>query len=188
MTMTEAPARYGKLFYVIGASGSGKDSLMRYARARLAGTPVVFAHRYITRPVELEGENHIALHPAEFAQRLQHGCFAMHWHSHGLDYGIGQEIRQWLAGGLNVVVNGSRAYLPQAQHLFPLLAPVLVKVTPDKLAERLHARGRETAEEICQRLHRAAAFAVPDCPQLQVVSNDGALAEGGEALCSVVQA
>lgn len=188
MTMTEPPGRYGTLFYIIGASGAGKDSLMRYARTRLAGKPVAFAHRYITRPVELEGENHIALHPVEFARRLQHGCFAMHWHSHGLDYGIGQEIRQWLGGGLNVVVNGSRAYLPQAQHLFPLLTPVLVRTAPDKLAERLHARGRETAEDIRQRLHRAAALAVPDCPRLQVVNNDGAVEAGGEALCAVVQA
>lgn len=34
----------GRLFYVIGPSGSGKDSLMRYGRERLAAHPgAVFA-------------------------------------------------------------------------------------------------------------------------------------------------
>lgn len=80
----------GRLFYVIGPSGSGKDSLMRYARASLAGDPsVVFAHRYITRPMELHGENHVALTETEFDARLAAGLFAMHWESHGLRYGIG---------------------------------------------------------------------------------------------------
>jgi len=52
----------GRLFYVIGPFVSSKDSLMRYGRQHLARDPrVVFAHRYITRPVELHGENHIAL-------------------------------------------------------------------------------------------------------------------------------
>jgi ribose 1,5-bisphosphokinase len=40
-----------RLFYVIGASGAGKDTLLRYARVRVGGSGgVVFAHRYITRP------------------------------------------------------------------------------------------------------------------------------------------
>lgn len=74
----------GALFYVVGASGSGKDSLLRYGRERLAGDPgVVFAHRYITRPVELHGENHVALAEPEFDARLKAGLFAMHWDSHG---------------------------------------------------------------------------------------------------------
>lgn len=100
----------GKLFYVIGPSDSGKDSLLRYARARLGPVSrVVFAHRYITRPVDVNGENHVALTKAEF------GLLAMHWRSHGHRYGIGREIDLWLAKGCQVVVNGSREYLPQAR-------------------------------------------------------------------------
>ncbi len=80
------------LFYLIGASGSGKDSLMDYARQRLQNRPLLFAHRYITRPSDFNGENHIALSEEEFFQRLHSGLFAMHWHSHGYHYGIGIEI------------------------------------------------------------------------------------------------
>ncbi len=132
----------GTLFYVVGPSGSGKDSLLRYARAHLAGDPeVVFAHRYITRPVELHGENHVTLTEAEFDARLGAGLFAMHWESHGLRYGIGLEIHLWLARGCHVVVNGSRAYLQQARNRYPELAAVWVEVSADVLEARLRARG-----------------------------------------------
>ncbi len=98
--------RQGQLFYVIGPSGSGKDTLMQYAREKLGSAKCVFAHRYITRLPELVGENHIHLSEAEFAAKEKQGFFAMQWDSHGLRYGIGKEINLWLAQGFNVVVNG----------------------------------------------------------------------------------
>lgn len=171
----------GRLFYLIGSSGSGKDSLMRYARERLAHEPrVVFAHRYITRPPDGRGENHVALTAAEFAARRAAGLFAMHWHSHGLSYGIGREIDLWLERGCHVVLNGSREYLPQARQRHPELTAVLVTVAADVLAARLRARGRETEEEIAARLERAQRF----CPEgpLEIIRNDGDLREAGEHL------
>lgn len=61
----------GRLFYVVGASGVGKDTLIRHARDALRPNAhhIVFAHRYITRPVDAGGENPIALTQAEFALR-----------------------------------------------------------------------------------------------------------------------
>lgn len=178
----------GRLFYVIGASGSGKDSLLRYARERLAGDPgVVFAHRYITRPVELHGENHVALAEAEFDARLAAGLFAMHWESHGLSYGIGREINLWLAKGCQVLMNGSREYLEEARRRYPGLVAVLVTVTPETLGNRLRARGRETEEQIARRLERARQFAWPSgC--VEIVENDGELAEAGERLVGLLNA
>ena len=39
-----------RLIYLMGASGSGKDTLLRLLRAQLrADEPVIVAHRYITR-------------------------------------------------------------------------------------------------------------------------------------------
>ncbi|MHB1174593.1 MAG: phosphonate metabolism protein/1,5-bisphosphokinase (PRPP-forming) PhnN [Sulfuriferula sp.] len=170
----------GTLFYVIGASGSGKDSLMRYGRERLAGDPgVVFAHRYITRPVELQGENHVALSETEFEVRLRVGLFAMYWRSHGLRYGIGREINLWLAKGCNVVMNGSREYLPEAQRRYPALHALMVTVSPEVLAARLRARGRETEAEIAGRLERASCFMRPD-GQVERIDNDGELHQAGE--------
>ena len=179
----------GTLFYVIGASGAGKDSLLGGARAQLAGENIVFAHRYITRPVELAGENHIALSPQEFHARQKAGLFAMHWHSHDLDYGLGMEINLWLERGLNVVMNGSRAYLDEAARHYPHnLVPVLVRVAPGVLRKRLEARGRESAAQIDERLAGAVAFEGLNHPRLAIIQNDGELAQATAQLVEVLRA
>ncbi len=178
----------GRLVYLIGASGSGKDSLLTYARARLAGTDrVTFAHRYITRPFDAGGENHVALTEAEFDTRLGMGLFALHWAGHGHRYGIGDEIDQWLAKGITVVMNGSREYLPEARRRYPDLCAVLVGVDPDILAQRLRARGREDEDAIARRVARAGTYA--ELPDIQHrLSNDGTLAEAGEELVRIILA
>ena len=80
----------------MGPSGAGKDSVLRYARERLAGSGVLFAHRYITRPPVAGDENFVSLDPAEFAARRARGLFAFDWEAHGCLYGIGLEIEAWL--------------------------------------------------------------------------------------------
>ncbi|MDP3332802.1 MAG: phosphonate metabolism protein/1,5-bisphosphokinase (PRPP-forming) PhnN [Methylococcaceae bacterium] len=175
----------GNLFYVIGPSGSGKDSLMSYARKKLATNPkVVFAHRYITRPANAGGENHVALSEDEFTARVQSNLFAMHWDSHGCRYGIGSEINMWLAKGYNVVMNGSREHLPYAQNSHPKLIPVWVEVASEVLAQRLRARGREDEAEIRERLKRAAVYRAT--PGGIVICNDGELQDAGEKLVQLV--
>ena len=174
----------------MGPSGSGKDSLMRYARQVLRGTGnVIFAHRYITRPLDPDkGENYIALSTEEFAQRLQAGCFAMHWDSHGYHYGIGIEIDSWLALGLKVVLNGSRAYLEQARSRYPELCPIAVQVTLRHLRERLLARGRETGAQLEERLRQVVELdeQVWHVPGLLILNNDGTLEDAGERLVALL--
>jgi ribose 1,5-bisphosphokinase len=146
------------IIYVMGPSGAGKDSVLRYARARIdAKLPVAFAHRYITRPPALNDENHVALTPAEFALRKARGLFAMHWQAHGLFYGIGIEVESWRRAGLVVVVSGSRAHFDAHLAAAEGVTPVLVTCAADILAKRLLARGRETAQQISERLDRAPA-------------------------------
>ncbi|MGH6881019.1 MAG: phosphonate metabolism protein/1,5-bisphosphokinase (PRPP-forming) PhnN, partial [Hypericibacter sp.] len=146
---TELP---GRLFYVMGASGVGKDSLLTFVRQ--AGDPlhVAVAHRYITRPARAGGENHIALSEAEFRARLGAGWFALHWRSHGFFYAIGREIDLWRRGGINVVLNGSREYLPEALEAYPDLVLILITAEPALIASRLTARKRESGPEIAERL------------------------------------
>jgi ribose 1,5-bisphosphokinase len=174
------------LIYLVGASGSGKDSLLRYARGRLADhAGVAFAHRYITRAADAGGENHIALSTEEFAARRRAGLFALDWESHGQAYGIGVEIDQWLAQGVTVVVNGSRAYLPAAQRRYPRLLPVWIEVSTEVLRGRLQARGREDAAAIEQRLTRHRQLqAQPRTGTM--IRNDGELAKAGEALVGFI--
>lgn len=176
----------GTLIYVIGPSGSGKDSIMRYAREHCPGSEAAFAHRYITRPADAGGENHVFLQPDEYRARLERGLFALHWDSHGLRYGVGLEINDWMEAGLNVVVNGSRAYLDEAARLYPDMRPVLVSVETDILRQRLLFRGRESGDEIERRLDRAGAYAVSHA-RLTRIDNSGELSAAGNQLLDLVR-
>jgi len=177
----------GRLVYVMGPSGSGKDSVIGYARARHGDLPhVAFAHRYITRPAAAGGENHVELAPAEFLARRNAGCFALSWRSHGNDYGLGREIDGWMEAGLSVVANGSRGNFAHAVARYPGLLPVLVHVDPVRLQERLRMRDREDAAGRANRLARAAVNP-PDHPSLIVIDNNGLLSAAGETLVALLR-
>ncbi|MGB1237369.1 MAG: phosphonate metabolism protein/1,5-bisphosphokinase (PRPP-forming) PhnN [Pseudomonadales bacterium] len=175
-----------KLFYLIGASGAGKDSVLEAARQTLKKRcNTVIIQRYITRPPG-DGELHIPMSFKLFAQQLSAGEFCLHWEANGNCYGIGLELDNLLARGVNVLVNGSRAYLAQAQKRYPDLVPVLVQVDESHLRERLQQRARESAEQIEQRLvrHRELVDTLP--ADIQIVDNSGELAHSCEQLCAIV--
>lgn len=173
------------LFYVVGPSGSGKDSLLDYARARLDGA-VLFAHRYITRPAKAGGENHISLTEAEFERRARAGLFALHWQSHGYRYGLGVEVDLWLRYGQSVVVNGSREHYREAGERYANLQLVWISVDTATLRQRLERRGRESEAAIRQRLWRAAQYPPPALADAVVINNDGPLSSAGERLVEVL--
>ncbi|MBB3103311.1 ribose 1,5-bisphosphokinase [Azomonas macrocytogenes] len=142
----------GRLVYLMGASGVGKDSLLAALRELQPDWPV--AHRYITR-ASTASENCITLSEAEFDWRRKAGLFCLDWQAHGLSYGIGHETEDWLAQAELVIVNGSRLHLPAARQRFGArLLPLLVVAEPQVIRQRLLARGRESTAEIEQRLIR----------------------------------
>jgi len=178
----------GKLLYLVGASGSGKDSLLEGCRQRLEPEHGCFvAHRYITRAANIGGENHIHLSPEEFDMRANMGMFAMQWYSHNYSYGIGSEIDNWLAKGVNVVINGSREYLPIAMHSYPNLIPVLVEVDAETLHQRLLKRGRESEDEILRRLerHRQIVDSLPS--NISRIDNNTDLSHGIDELLKLIR-
>ncbi|MBD3766984.1 MAG: phosphonate metabolism protein/1,5-bisphosphokinase (PRPP-forming) PhnN [Gammaproteobacteria bacterium] len=179
----------GRLFYVVGASGAGKDALMQAARVVLAGKSILFAHRYITRSNVDTSENFVQLLDAEFAQRKCLGLFWLSWQSHQLNYAVGTEVRQWLQAGIRVVVNGSRQALPEVARICAQdgikLIPVWVHCEPSVLAQRLRARGRENEQQIQERLERAKAFVPPD--DALVIDNSGALTDSVQHFITYLQ-
>ena len=151
----------GRLIYLMGPSGSGKDSLLNAARERLAERGCVIARRIITRSAEAVGEDAIGVSPAEFDQQEAADAFALSWRANGLAYGIPRQIDDWLAVGQDVLVNGSRGYLPKARERYPELLAILLQVDEAALRQRLHARGRESAEQIEARLARSRELQLP---------------------------
>ena len=171
----------GALVYVMGPSGAGKDSVLDRARAMVsADLPIVFAHRYITRPADTGGENHVALSPAEFALRRAYDLFAFHWQAHGNDYGIGHEIHAWRRAGLAVVVSGSREHFRAMNGIDEATVPVLITAPAERLKERLLTRGREGAIAADERLRRGLADDL-DVAGAVTIINDGALDEAADA-------
>jgi len=177
----------GTLFYVMGASGAGKDSLIAFARAHLADrADFAFVRRCITRPAAGTTEDHVALSDAEFEQRVRRGLFCMHWQSHGHRYGIGKEVDDWLTSGVNVVMNGSRGYLKEAARRYAVLAPVLVRVSPETRAARLRQRGRETSPQLDARLERGVALEAVEHPRLRVIENEDSLEHAGKTFIDLL--
>jgi|GEM_PF-46982 len=191
----------GTLVYIMGPSGSGKDSLIAHARRSMNALyllnwnasahmrpglrPVLFARRYITRPAAAGGERHIPLTEEEFQLFAAQGGFSMSWKSHELHYGIGSEIDLSLAKGAVVVVNGSRKYLPEAMRRYPELLPVLVLARPEVLRGRLEQRGREASAEIGERLS-SASMNVSDIPGLIRLDNSDALEKAGAVFADML--
>jgi thymidine phosphorylase len=167
----------GIFFFVVGASGVGKDTLISGALEALAPSGrYVPVRRAITRPAG-PGEDHEAISDEEYDRRLAAGEFLHAWTAHGLRYGLPRGILDDLAAGRNVVANGSRASLP---HLVGRVKPLIViEVTAPRelLRRRIVERGRETAEEVDQRLARE----VPRFPEgldVVTISNSSTVDEG----------
>lgn len=178
----------GRLFYVMGASGAGKDTLLRGCRDCSDNelSPLV-AHRYITREPDGGTESHVWLSDAEFEQRVTMNAFAMHWSANGFRYGIGREIDLWLAQGGQVLVNGSRGYLDEARSRYGnTLIPVLISVDPDRLQRRLMLRGRECAAEIKARIRRARELEQQLPQDCLVIENNGSPANAVSNLLTAI--
>lgn len=188
MTLVNALSNdQGRLILVIGPSGSGKDSLLQAARPVLEEQGMRIARRTITRSPESIGEEAIGVSAQTFQHMQAQGEFALHWQANGLSYGIAREMDDWLAAGESVVVNGSRGHLEQARTLYPDLLAICLDVEPRVLRERLLSRGRESAEEVEQRLMRSAQLSgsLPKC--VWHLDNSGALGETVSALLAVLE-
>jgi ribose 1,5-bisphosphokinase len=175
----------GRLIYLIGPSGSGKDSLLDAARERLAERGCRIVRRVITRSAEAVGEAALGVSAQQFAGMEAQGAFALSWHANGLSYGIPREIDDWLAAGQDVLVNGSRGHLHNTRERYPDMLAVLLTVNPAVLRQRLLARGRESVAEIDQRLARNARFneqLLAEDPTVHVLDNSGPLEHTVERL------
>ena len=174
----------GRLVYVVGPSGAGKDSVIAWARERLKDEPAVrFARRTITRPPSAGGgEDHFGVSEEEFRSLQSQGSFAMTWRANGCWYGISHRVRDWLATGLTVVVNGSRSHLASVTAEFPQVEVVHVVAPPAVIHERLIRRGRERGPAIEGRFARNSGWAPPsDVPSTQI-ANDADLESAGDQL------
>lgn len=167
----------GNLFYLVGPSGVGKDSLLEALREDPEIRALHVARRYITRPARRGDDHHIEIDAAEFERRAGADEFLFAWESHGFSYAVEASLRERLSAGEDVVVNGSRAYLDQALEKMPATVPVWMSVSEAILRQRLEQRGRDNANEIEHRLSRSRDLEPERDPAWSLIVNDGSLRE-----------
>lgn len=177
----------GWLCLVVGPSGAGKDSLIAGAAAALGDDPgFAFPKRDITRAADAGGEDHMEVSAGEFAERRDAGRYALAWHAHGLAYGIPVSIDVALAQGITVIVNVSRTVINAARARYRHLRVLHVTAPVPVLAQRIAARGRESAEDVEARLTRAA-IAAPSGPDVVEICNDGRLETAVAAFVAAIR-
>jgi ribose 1,5-bisphosphokinase len=180
-------ATQGTLIIVVGPSGAGKDSLIRYARARLSSDPAfLFVRRTVTRTADAATEDHDSLTQDAFAAAAAGGHFAVVWEAHGLRYGIPASAGAHIEAGGVAVANGSRAALPGILARFGKVTVVHITARPEVLASRLAMRGREDPATIQARLERRLSETA-SCERWIEIDNSGELAVAGEKLLAVIR-
>ncbi len=162
----------GLLFYLVGPSGVGKDSLLEALRLYPDLSHLHLAERYITRPTRRGDDRHVEIDPDTFALRAERGDFLFAWHTHGFSYAVSNDLLFHLRAGEDVLVNGSRAYLESAMEIYPDLVPIWMRVSERVLRERLRGRARESAAAIERRLDRNRELERLWRPEWPVIVND----------------
>ena len=177
----------GTFVAVVGPSGVGKDSLITYARNRLAASGrVAFVRRVVTREADCDSEDHLSVDLASFADMERAGQFALHWDAHGLRYGLPREFEADLADGKVVVANLSRRVVPAAMERYPEAVVVLVTADRHVLEQRLLARGRETPHTVARRLAQGRVDTTLPASTIRI-DNSGGLDEAGEQLVRLLE-
>jgi ribose 1,5-bisphosphokinase len=174
----------GWLVLVVGPSGAGKDTLISAARHRLAADPrFVFVRRVVTRPSNAF-EDHDTLTAEQFAAAAAAGDFALHWHAHGLSYGLRRGIDDHIAAGHIVVCNVSRGIVAAAREKHRQVRVVHVGASPGVLAARIASRGRDTAGSRSDSLRSELALAICDV----AIDNSGVLETAVESFIQALMA
>jgi len=178
----------GVLVLVIGPSGVGKDTLITGARQALdADKRFSFVRRLVTRPTDLDIEDHLSIEPDEFAEALVNDRLALHWEAHGLNYALPISVDTDLALGRIVVANVSRHVVPTAIAKYPNCRVLMITAEISLRAERLSKRGRENRDQITARLAREGA-ALPADVSPVMIDNSSSVGIGVTAFVMALRA
>lgn len=175
----------GRLVLVVGPSGAGKDSVIRYAREKLAGNSrFVFPRRIITRTADPLLEDHDTVDTERFQTLVQNEAFALWWAAHGLKYGVSKSVETDLKHGKTAVLNVSRSIVADAVERYANTLIAEIWATPAILAVRLATRARE-GEDVAQRVARAMEPLPPAIKVYRIV-NETNLEKAGEKFCGLL--
>lgn len=158
-----------KIVLVVGPSGAGKDTLLRYAKKMLEDR-VNFVQRYITRKADANEDNYY-IDEYAFEILKNNGYFASYWSAHGNFYGIS---KRFIKNGLNII-SISRGKIKDFENIYDDVITLNITLPKDKLKQRLLGRKREPLEDIENRLNRS--YEKIECKKLIEFDNSKDLEE-----------
>ena len=100
--------------------------------------------------------------------------------------GLPADVDWAVANGHVAVANVSRAVIPALRERYANLAVVEITATPEILAERLAARGRESRGEVLARLARSTSVKLTG-PEVTSIDNSGDKQVAGERFAEVLR-
>ena len=178
---SEKQDRSKLLVFVVGTSGSGKDSVMRETVAYLTenGVPAQILKRMITRTPDIYEESNF-LPIDKFLQRKNE--FALSWNIYDNWYGIPWDsINTAYRNSSLLLINVSRGVLYEARRLFPSSLIILVTVPKEVAESRIKNRGRENHKGMRKRLTRMNKDVDMPSPN-KIVNNAGVLQDTAKEL------
>lgn len=175
MSEADPPVR---LFLVGGPSAAGKTTIGLTLAEQIDG--LEFVPRYTTRRYrgsELDGREYVFVSPACFLSKAAAGDFIEYRdYDFGMSYGLGKaDVERVLAAGKNAIALMNLGKIEDVRRTAPDAVTLFLDVPLDVLRERLMSRGRNTAEEIAERLENAAAAAAEADRYDYVIDNSGPL-------------
>ena len=175
----------GQIIYVMGPSGAGKDSLMKWVlQNKSSSMNFYWAKRIVTRnrPKGEGTDEYVSLE--SFEKLLSNQILAMHWSAYDIHYGISKSELLCIEPNTMVFINGSRAYLSRAIELYPKLCAIHITASTNTLEQRLNQRERESKDKILERLSRPQLTRPEvDVPWLEVLNEDN-VEDGGAKILS----
>ena len=178
---SESQDKSKSLIFVVGTSGSGKDSVMRETVAYLTdnGVSAQILKRMITRtPDKYEESNYLSID--EFSNRKSE--FAITWEIYDNWYGIPWDpINEAYENQTLLLINVSRGVLYEVRRLFPLSQIILITVPKEIAESRLKKRGREDQEGMKKRLSRMSKVIDMPTPS-KIIKNTGDLKDTAKEL------
>jgi len=140
-----------KIVLIVGASGVGKDTLIKYAKHELKDDANFnFVTRYITRQPD-DNELNFYLEKKAFDTLVQQKYFTSHWTAHENYYGIPKvQIQEKIN-----IISISRSAIKDFESQFKNVLVINISIPKEELYARLKSRDRENEEEIQIRLERS---------------------------------
>ncbi len=136
-----------KIVLIVGASGVGKDTLLRNIKNKIK---VNLVKRYITRLPD-KNETNYFLQEEAFKILEKNNFFISTWNAHNYFYGIAKNS---ITEELNII-SISRAKIKDFEKQYKKVYTINITLNKNDLKQRLEKRDRETKEEIEKRLNRS---------------------------------